>query len=470
MKRFSILIFCVIFFSVGCFSQNLKKAKTYYQKGEYELALPLFKKEYNKNKKNVSINHWLGVCYFETGKLDDAIKYLEFAHSKEVLSSSYYLAQIYFKKFDFEKAVNMYSQHRELMVSNNKTISETILEEERIAKLVKPMLDHVEKIIVLDSILVDKQDFFKYYKISQETGTLLSSDKLPFHTKAEAMGYCEQNKSRLLWAMPDETGALRLCQSLKLIDGTWDTPQYIDENIADGGDLNYPFLLQDGMTLYYASNGANSIGGYDIFYTRKDAETGEFLQPQNLGMPYNSFANDYMFVLDDITGYGWWATERNNIEGKVTIYVFKRNDVRINYSVDETNLISYAKLTNFKNTWGDDDYSQELNAIESYLNETDSDNLDFVFAVSKGVIYTSYDDFKSSEALDLYKEYFNLQKKLKVQKQALNAKRKKYASDDANKALLGSEIISLETDIEELEKNIYLKGNEVRRKELENNK
>ena len=56
-------------------------------------------------------------------------------------------------------------------------------------------------------------------------------------------------------------------------------------------------MLSDGLTLYFAAQGPESIGGYDIFMTTYDAAEGRFLKPENIGMPFNSTANDYAWLL-----------------------------------------------------------------------------------------------------------------------------------------------------------------------------
>ena len=466
-KRVVSFTLILIATSACLYANNLAKAKSLYQKGEYLQALPIFKKQYAKNKKNASINHWLGVCLYETGNPTESIKYLEFADSKDIMSSSYYLAKIYMAGYNFEKAVEMYARYKYLLTDKNNNVPDNINEEEHIAKLAKPMLDHVEKIVVIDSILVDKKNFFKHYILSPETGRLLTNEELPFESDQFTVGFCEQNNTKLIWAKPDELGTMRLCESSRLIDGNWDTPQYIDDNLTDGGNLNYPFLLQDGMTLYYASNGNGSIGGYDIFYTRKDAESGEFLQPQNLGMPYNSFADDYMLVLDDKTGYGWWATDRNNIKDKITIYVFKRNEFRTNYNLNEANLVSFAKLSDYKKTWQGNDYTSEANSLEELLEPITevSNNKEFVFYVSKNLVYTSTDDFNSEEAKNAFKEVVILKNELQKTKSQLNAKRKEFFLNGSNDEI-SAEIIALEADVEGLRNVIMKNENIVRETEL----
>ena len=96
-----------------------------------------------------------------------------------------------------------------------------------------------------------------------------------------------------------------------------------------GGNDDFPFLLSDGTTLYFASDGEGSIGGYDIFVSRMNTEDGCFLRPDNLGMPFNSPANDYMMAINEVANLGWFASDRNQPQGKVCVYVFVPNDKRV---------------------------------------------------------------------------------------------------------------------------------------------
>ena len=85
-----------------------------------------------------------------------------------------------------------------------------------------------------------------------------------------------------------------------LDDGSLDHPMPMDSTLAEGADSAFPFLMPDGVTLYFANNGGNSLGGYDIFMTRRsdDADGRSYMQPQNIGMPYNSPYDDYMLAID----------------------------------------------------------------------------------------------------------------------------------------------------------------------------
>lgn len=470
MKKFKEIIILILLITPFVLNaDNLSNAKELYLKGEFAKALPLFAKELKKKPKNAPINHWYGVCLFETGKVAESVKYLEYGDSKKVIESSHYLGKISIMNYDFAEAIDYYNRYREILTESKKQMSQEAEDELALAKKAKSMFEHVEKIAIIDSILVDKEKFFNYYRLSHETGTLNSTSVLPVEVSNNTVVYSNQSEDRMIWAMPNEDGDMQLCETTKLIDGTWDTPQFIGEELSNGGDINYPFVMQDGSTLYYASNSEDGIGGYDIYMTVKDAETGEYLRPQNLGMPYNSFADDYMLVLDDVTGLGWWATDRNNIEDKVTIYVFVRNDIRQNYSADEENLVSYAKVSDYRATWNGNDYSDLITKIRTLETNAVDNNKDFVFCIKKGVIYTNLNDFNSDEASDEMNNLIELYSELDDIKSELKKKRADYNKATASsKTELGKELISLEKDIEDLRNKIFTQENLVRKLELNN--
>ena len=183
-----------------------------------------------------------------------------------------------------------------------------------------------------------------------------------------------------------------LTQSTRLDDGSWDEPQLLGEGLGEGGDAAYPFLMSDGVTLYFANDGENSLGGYDIFMTRNNGE--EYLQPQNIGMPYNSPYDDYMLAIDEESGIGWWATDRNRLGDSITIYRFIPREMRVNYPADTAGLARLAIISDFRAT-------QQPGADYSGLLARASDNGDsgrstaFTIAIGSK-IYHDLNDFRTS--------------------------------------------------------------------------
>ena len=105
MRRLSsFILFCLVSAFVSL-AMTLQDAKNLYRKGEYAKALPEFERQYKKNPRNASINHWLGVCLFYEGKYARAEKYLIYADKKEVRESAYYLARLYYIQYRGAEAI-----------------------------------------------------------------------------------------------------------------------------------------------------------------------------------------------------------------------------------------------------------------------------------------------------------------------------------------------------------------------------
>ena len=183
-------------------------------------------------------------------------------------------------------------------------------------------------------------------------------------------------------------------------------------------------------------------------------------------MPYNSESNDYMMVLDDVTGYGWWATERNNIEGKVTIYVFKRNEIRKNHRLDEINLPSLAQLSNYKLTWGDEDYQSVVDEIRNMDISTVEHRreVDFMFVIKKGLEYDSFIDFKSKDAAQEMKQLLSMYKERDLLKSKLSNSRIMYAKSNSKNDIV-NDILQLEKELNKLNEIIFKTENWVRKEE-----
>lgn len=171
-----------------------------------------------------------------------------------------------------------------------------------------------------------------------------------------------------------------------------------------------------------------------------------------------------MFVIDEMTGIGWWATDRNQIPDKVTIYMFKRNDVRENYDSDNDNIYSLAALRDIKATWADDaDYASLKESIESISADTDKPDDEFVFYVMNGVRYTRFDNFQSSEARSLMEKRVALASQLADDKTELKRLRAAYANaKPAARKKMEQSILQLEHKVSDATKTLANIDNNIR--------
>ncbi len=98
----------------------------------------------------------------------------------------------------------------------------------------------------------------------------------------------------------------------------WGKPENIGKEINTPYDEVGVFLAPDGKTLFFCSNGPNSIGSHDIF--KSTLENGKWTKPVNLGYPINSERSDGPFVLSATAETGYFASDRNGGLGEIDIY------------------------------------------------------------------------------------------------------------------------------------------------------
>ena len=461
-----LLLFAVSIVAMG--ANAVDEVKNLIDAGNYSQALTLLQEQYAKNRANALVNYRMGLCYQHMGETAQAIKYYDAAQRRGNKEALMALARCYYDEYDFVNAKSMIEKY-ETATKNKPMTQEDSRLRARIT-MAEEMLRHVEKITVIDSLVVDKNEFFKKYRLSAQAGRLIATGEMPEAIRpanSATSAFVPEDGAGMLWSQSDADGTQRLMRADKLLDGSWDSPVQLDDMLNDEGDAAYPFVSADGQNLYYASNGVGSIGGYDIFVTRKDSETGNYLKPQNVGMPYNSPYDDYLLAIDGNTGVGWWATDRNQIAGKVTIYIYIPNATRVNYNADSIDVSSMAAIKRIRDTWEPGaDYTSVLSKIENMGSETATAQAEFSFPVSKGVTYTSYADVKTTEGRNLLEQYFSEVEKCNSDTEKLSALRAKYAqAADSERNSMSSQIKQLEQSVRKSREMIDYYANKVRRAE-----
>lgn len=370
------------------------------------------------------------------------------------------LAEIANRQFRVDDAEQLLDDYRAYLKRNRrkKLTDESGDLEARISKT-RTMLDRVENIVVFDSIVVDREDFFRAYRLSPESGSLLAADDMPagFNAADQSTAYRSEDGRELIWAEENEDNNLVLKRSDSLIGNEWSDPESLGDHLSLGGDASFPFLMPDGVTLYYASDGEGSIGGYDIFISRNNGL--KFLDPQNIGLPYNSPYDDYLMVIDELTGIGWWATDRNRIPGFVTIYMFTPSDLRHNIDSDSPELASRARLSSIADTWPENADFEPLRAKLAGLHAKASrPKPQFAFSMPDGRVLTRLDQFASPRARETMERYLAAKSRLDESRQRLSSLRQRYAGGDKS---VSSEIFELERQEISQRQNLKRLSNDV---------
>lgn len=420
-------------------AQSIDEARTLAEDGNIADAIEMLKGLESENPKNAEIPQMLGDLYLGTGRDSEARNAYESARQKGSRQAILSLAELANLHYEVDEARELIEAYRKTLKKGKRVIAEDESGDlpDRIDRT-ENMLQRVEQIEIIDSIVVDAENFFSHFRLSAESGSINPPDVLPanFDAASPTIVYEPESGRQMIWAAPDREGAFRLMSSSLLYGDDWEKPTPLGDDLGEGGDANYPFLMPDGITLYFANDGENSLGGLDIFISRRN-EDG-FLQPQNLGMPYNSPYDDYMLAIDELTGVGWWATDRNRIPGKVTIYVFIPSELRKNIDPDNPDIAKLARVTSIKDTWQP---STDRNTILRRISAVKSGGHNIkkkqfeIFIPGRG-IYTSLDDFRHPEGRQAMQEYLAAQAKMTEAKNKLSSMRSEYSRGNHDNASL----------------------------------
>ena len=424
-----------LMFTASAGAQTLSQAQRWFTQGEFEKAKPVFKKLVKQSPSNASYNFWYGACCYETGEMMEGLPYLEKSAARKVINAYLYVSKAYYDMYRYDDAIENLEQHIYWLKQKKRDTTEA---EELMGKYRKGarLIRGVENITVIDSFVVDKRSFLDAYKLGEQSGNLQMKDNGNEDVSIEFVN--EMGDKKLLSAN-DENGNKKLYASVKLID-SWSKPQRLKGINDDMTDLNFPFLDSDGTTLYFAAKGEESLGGYDIFITRADSEENSYFRPDNMGYPFNSAFNDYMYVIDDYNNLGWFASDRYQPEGKVCVYVFIPNESKTTYDYDTVEpgrMISLARLDNIALTQTDRNEvvraKQRLAKVTYSKAGKKNKKTEFTFIVNDNRTYTSLNDFRKPEAKKMFQEMRKMQSDLETLENELDKLREKYSK--SNKAV-----------------------------------
>ena len=84
-----------------------------------------------------------------------------------------------------------------------------------------------------------------------------------------------------------------------------------------------PFVHTHSNTLFFSSNGFNSIGGYDVFKAGFNSEDNKYAAPINLGKSINSSKDDVYFIIDSLMLNGFLTSDRNADDNAYPTKIFE---------------------------------------------------------------------------------------------------------------------------------------------------
>ena len=324
-------------------------------------------------------------------------------------------------------------------------------------ELFESMLPNTQKIFVIDSVVVDKDKVVDNIPLPSDYGRLISYDSFfDKDTKNGQYVFVNGFGDKCYYTELGNDSISRLFTRDRLGDG-WSEPVELSEIDGNFHDISHPFMSSDGQTLYFAGTSDDGLGKRDIYMAKYNAEEGSFFEPENIGLPFNSTDDDFMYVEADADRLAWFASSRRQPSGKVCIYTFILPEQRKNYSEDdlpEAKLKSLASLIRIRETWPTPEIRERaikhLEALRAKATNNANSEEAMCFVVNDDVTYTNIDDFHSDMTRQQYYEVVRLSNDIKNKLKTIDGLRTQYHNaNNSERSKLNSNILRLEEQIEQ---------------------
>lgn len=172
------------------------------------------------------------------------------------------------------------------------------------------------------NIYISERDGFNYGKLKylggKNTGVDINTSYWETHATLSADG-------KTLYFVSDRPGGLGgrdIYRSVKLPNDQWSKALNVGAPINSEHDEESPFFHPDGKTLYFSSNGEKSMGGFDIFVSKKQADE-TWSSPLNIGYPLNTVGDDVYFSTTIDGKKGYYSSAHEGGFGGKDIYTIK---------------------------------------------------------------------------------------------------------------------------------------------------
>lgn len=134
---------------------------------------------------------------------------------------------------------------------------------------------------------------------------------------------CLTPDGNTLYFVSDRKGGIGgrdIWRCVKLPNGKWSVAVNLGKPINTEYDEEAPFIHPNGNLLFFSSNGHNTIGGFDIFFSNM-TEKNVWEEPLNIGYPINTTDDDIFYVTSPDGKRGYYSSDsRSDGYGEKDIY------------------------------------------------------------------------------------------------------------------------------------------------------
>ena len=170
-----------------------------------------------------------------------------------------------------------------------------------------------------------KTTLLKLYKATKgDAGEWTNVEELPFNSNDYSCAHpaLSPDDKTLYFAsnMPGTVGQSDIFKVTVNTDGSFGTPESLGGGINTEARETFPFVT-DENEIFFASDGQLGLGGLDVFSV-KVYEDGTMSKVFNVGSPVNSSQDDFAYLFDSKTKFGFFSSNREGGKGNDDIYKF----------------------------------------------------------------------------------------------------------------------------------------------------
>ncbi len=342
--------------------------------------------------------------------------------------------------YQFEKAVESYNQMIEDQAADTLACVE-LRKKLMMAENGRNMSRFVQTPTVVSKERFSIDEFFLYYPLEDRSwrplpNVLDSSAVAGEYVKAL---YAPDWNDKLYYSAESESGSREIMMTMQL-DTVWSVPVAEPVLSTSSGHEIFPLLSSDGKTMYFSSDGFYGVGGYDLYKSIWDESSKSWSAPQNLGFPYSSPADDFLYTETDDGEHIVFASNRDCPEDSVWIYVIQREAFPVHVPVT------------------DPEELQKIANLDKPVHET-----------TQETPRESLDNELSIKYMDKMKEVKNLRDSIANASSSLDKLRTDYAfsNDAGERARLTETILGLEMKLPSMQRALDVSNSELRTIEME---
>lgn len=163
------------------------------------------------------------------------------------------------------------------------------------------------------------------YSSSMQNGAWISPSPMggEINSKYWETHACLSADANTLYFVSDRPGGFGgrdIYRCVRLPNGAWSKALNLGPTVNTASDEDAPFIHPDQRTLYFASKGHKSMGGFDIFFTSKN-DSGAWAEPINLGYPINTPDDDIFFMTSPDGKRAYFSSVRDGGYGDKDVYM-----------------------------------------------------------------------------------------------------------------------------------------------------